>query len=63
MPNPPLPPTQRFNDVPSSRSGYPFIDQMAQRGITLGCGGDNYCPDAVVTRAQMAAFLVRAFDL
>lgn len=63
MPNPPAPPTQRFADVPSSRIGYSFIDQMGQRGITRGCGGGNYCPDAVVTRAQMAAFLVRAFDL
>jgi hypothetical protein len=63
MPNPPAPPTQRFADVPPSRAGYAFIDQMAQRGITLGCSTQNYCPDEMVTRAQMAAFLVRAFGL
>jgi hypothetical protein len=32
-------------------------------GITQGCGGPNYCPSLSVTRAQMAAFLVRAFKL
>jgi hypothetical protein len=40
-----------------------FIEQMALRGITLGCGGGNYCPSLAVSRGQMAAFLVRAFNL
>lgn len=39
------------------------IDRLAAAGITTGCGGDEYCPAAPVTRGQMAAFLVRAFDL
>jgi len=54
---------QRFFDVPASNPFYGFIDQMAVRGITKGCGGGNYCPDGVVNRGQMAAFLVRAFGL
>ena len=37
------------------------IEQMAVRGITKGCGGSYYCPEAAVTRGQMAVFLVRAF--
>ena len=61
--NPPLPATQRFLDVPPSNPFYSFIDRMAALGITLGCGGGNYCPDLEVSRAQMAAFLVRAFNL
>jgi outer membrane protein assembly factor BamB len=61
--NPPAPKQQRFADVPPSNPFYGFIERLAQRGITVGCGGGNFCPDAVVTRAQMAAFLVRAFDL
>jgi hypothetical protein len=61
--NPPTPPTQRFMDVPPSNPFYNFIDRMAVLNITLGCGGGNYCPGQPVTRAQMAAFLVRAFDL
>jgi hypothetical protein len=40
-----------------------FIDHLAIRGITLGCGGGNFCPTDNVTRSQMAAFLVRAFNL
>jgi hypothetical protein len=58
---PPTPATQRFSDVPPSRFSYAFIDDFANRGITLGCGPGLYCPDSPVTRGQMAAFLVRAF--
>ena len=39
------------------------IDKLATAGVTLGCNppiNDRYCPDNVVTRGQMAAFLVRA---
>jgi hypothetical protein len=61
--NPPTPPSQRFLDVPPTNPFYNFIDRMAALNITLGCGGGNYCPSSTVTRAQMAAFLVRAFNL
>lgn len=36
------------------------INALAASGITGGCGAGRYCPDAPVTREQMAAFLVRA---
>lgn len=39
------------------------IDSLAAAGITNGCGGNYYCPNEVVSRAQMAAFLVRALNL
>jgi IgA peptidase M64/S-layer family protein len=58
--NPPAPTSQRYVDVPPSNSFYAFIEQMAVRGITVGCGGGNYCPVANVVREQMAAFLIRA---
>ena len=61
--NPPLPASQRYLDVPPSNPFYRFIDRMAVLGITQGCGGRNYCPSQAVTRGQMAAFLVRAFNL
>jgi hypothetical protein len=63
--DPPTPATQRFNDVPPSNVFYNFIDRLAVSQITLGCTPDHsmYCPNDSVTRAQMAAFLVRAFDL
>jgi elongation factor P hydroxylase len=37
------------------------INRVAAAGIASGCGGGRYCPAAVVTRGQMAAFLRRAF--
>lgn len=39
------------------------IDRLATAGVTLGCGGTMYCPDADVRRDQMASFLARALDL
>ena len=38
------------------------IEIIADLGITVGCGGNSYCPSQPVTRAQMAAFLMRALD-
>jgi PKD domain-containing protein/all-beta uncharacterized protein/beta-propeller repeat-containing protein/S-layer family protein len=58
--NPPQPASQRFTDVPASSLFYSFIEQMAVRQITVGCGSGNYCPTSVVTREQMAAFIIRA---
>jgi hypothetical protein len=39
------------------------INSMADTGITLGCGGNRYCPNDSVSRQHMAVFLARAFDL
>ena len=39
------------------------INRLAQSGITAGCDADRYCPDGIVTRAQMATYLARALDL
>lgn len=42
------------------------INAIAEAGITAGCNppaNNDYCPGDNVTRAQMATFLVRAFDL
>jgi len=60
---PPTPASQRFTDVSPMNVFYPFIDRLWVRGITVGCGGTNFCPADPVTRGQMAAFLVRGFDL
>ena len=53
----------RFGDVDSSFWAVDWIDQLAEEGITVGCGGGNFCPHDPVTRAQMAVFLVRTFAL
>lgn len=39
------------------------IQAIAEIGVTNGCGGTSYCPGDVVTREQMASFLVRALGL
>ena len=49
-----------FADVPADAFAADWIEDFASRGITSGCGGGNYCPDASVTRAQMAVFLLKA---
>ncbi|HEY4607483.1 MAG TPA: carboxypeptidase-like regulatory domain-containing protein [Acidimicrobiia bacterium] len=39
------------------------IDRLGTAGVTQGCNppaNDRFCPDRLVTRGQMAAFLVRA---
>ncbi|MBI5293966.1 MAG: S-layer homology domain-containing protein [Chloroflexi bacterium] len=52
-----------FNDVPADYPFAPWIEALAAEGITGGCGGGNFCPKGTVTRAQMAVFLVTAFNL
>jgi len=52
-----------FGDVPTDHWAAAFIKQLAAEGITAGCGSGNYCPGLPVTRAQMAVFLVRTFNL
>jgi len=39
------------------------INRVAASGITTGCAASRFCPTGLVTRAQMASFLVRALDL
>ncbi len=48
-----------FGDVPVDGLAAAWIEDLAARGITAGCGGGDYCPDAPVTRAQMAVFLLK----
>jgi len=52
-----------FGDVPTTHWAAAWIKQLAAEGITGGCGGGNYCPESPVTRAQMAVFLVKTFNL
>ena len=54
-----------FDDVSVTSWGADWIEQLYNEGITGGCGTNplRYCPSNPVTRAQMAVFMVRAFDL
>jgi len=51
------PVTATFNDVPTTHPFFRTIEALAASGITTGCGGGNFCPNDVVTRAQLAKFL------
>ena len=54
----------RFDDIDPSGFHARFIERLAELDVTGGCGdGTGFCPDRPVTRAQVAAFLSRAFDL
>jgi hypothetical protein len=52
-----------FTDVPVGYWADKWIEQLAAEGITAGCGAGIYCPNNLVTRAQMAVFLVKTFNI
>ena len=58
-------PVGTFADVPATHPQAAWIEELARQGITGGCATTPrlYCPDAPVTRAQMAVFLARTFGL
>ncbi len=56
-------PEREFSDVPANAFAAAWIEELADRGVTSGCGGGKYCPSSSTTRAQMAAFLVTTFSL
>ena len=41
----------------------PWIDELGWRGVVTGCGNRNFCPDAPVTRAEAAVFVLRTLDV
>jgi hypothetical protein len=59
---PPACTTPVFNDVPASSPFCRWIEELARRGVTAGCDGSNYCPNAAVSREQMAVFVLRTLD-
>ncbi len=49
-----------FDDI--ANDGFaPYINRLWELSITSGCGQRMFCPDIPVTRAQIAAFIIRAF--
>ena len=59
----PPPATATFGDVPTGHDFFQFVEALADSGITAGCGSGNFCPDAPLTRGQMAVFLSKALGL
>ena len=54
-----------FADVDDGEWWLAHVERLAELEVTKGCKTEplRFCPDQFVSRAQMAAFLVRAFDL
>jgi hypothetical protein len=60
---PPACTTPVFTDVPASSPFCRWIEELARRGVTGGCGAGTYCPSDAVSREQMAVFLTGTFGL
>ncbi len=56
------PTTATFSDVPTSHWAYKYIEYCVAHDIVHGYW-DGYHPDELVTRAQMAVYVQRAFNL
>jgi hypothetical protein len=52
-----------FSDVPAGQWYTPYVERLRELGITTGNADGTYGPDRPVTRAEMAVFLSRAFQL
>jgi hypothetical protein len=53
-----------FDDVECGVNPFAdWIEELADREITGGCGGNNFCPTNPNTRGQMAVFLTKTFGL
>ena len=61
----PRPTASRFTDVSDDVWWAGHVDRLKELGVTVGCrtGPPRFCPHNSVIRAEMATFLVRAFDL
>ena len=61
-----FPATPTFADVPASSVFFGYVERLYEQGITQGCGVNGsgqplFCPGGLVSRQQMASFLIRAF--
>ena len=52
-----------FSDVPADHPFYKYIEALYSSAVTGGCGDLHFCPDAPLTRGQMAVFLSKALGL
>jgi hypothetical protein len=60
--NPPPASGLIFGDVSSETFAADYIEQLFNMGVVAGCGGGNYCPDAPVTREQMAVYQLVTYE-
>ena len=51
--------TPYFTDVPATSPYFPYIQKLADLGLTHGCTATTYCPAGTVPRQDAAVLLVR----
>ena len=54
--------TSSFSDVPDDMYYAPYVAWAAKHGITSGVGNGQFSPNNLISRQQMATFLVRYFE-
>jgi hypothetical protein len=59
----PAPASATFVDVPTTSPIFRFVEALVASGITAGCDATHYCPNANLTRGQMAVYLATALGL
>lgn len=59
---PPAVSSSSFTDS-SSHSLRNWIEALNSTGATTGCGGNNFCPDRQITRAEAVAMIASLFSL
>ena len=63
-PDPGLADFESFEDIEAGMWWAAHVERLYNLGVTVGCSAEplRFCPYENVTRAQMASFLVRAFE-
>ena len=63
--DPAEPPASRFSDVDENVWWMAHVERFAELEVTRGCATSplRFCPNQRMSRAQMASFLVRAFEI
>jgi hypothetical protein len=56
-------PPSSFADVATTSPFCGWINQVAAKGVTAGCGNGNFCPESLVLRGQMSVFLETTFGI
>jgi hypothetical protein len=54
--------SEQFADVPASSGFCRWIEELFDRGVISGCGGNNFCPTTPITRQEMAVIVLRTLD-
>ena len=57
----PTPPKVTFADVPSDYWAYPFIEPLIEKDLIVGVSEREFQPDRLITRAQLATEIDKAF--